>query len=175
VEGFSDTYNTQLRYIGLVPSTQHGATCVLFSYAYRVWNPDDSTYVGWCPAPPESLDWAYGVLIQGGTAGIGDLTVETGGALRIVATMPNPATGQVIVAFAVPKPGRVEVSIYDVAGRRVRALDSRRLKAGTHRLTWNGLNDGGERVNPGMYFCRVSTGEQTEVKKIVLVKRGQLR
>ena len=86
--------------------------------------------------------------------------------------MPNPAAGEITVSFAVPKPERVDVGIYDVAGRRVRALDSRKLKAGTHRLTWNGLNDAGEEVSPGMYFCRVSTGEQTDVKKIVLVRGG---
>jgi hypothetical protein len=171
-DGFYDRYNTQSPYIGLVPSTQHGTTCELFSYAYRVWSADSSTYYGWYPASPESLDWAYGVLVQGGASGVAEGPLGSGDVLRIVAAMPNPAASQVTVSFAVPKPGRVDVSIYDVAGRRVRALDNRRLVAGTHRLTWNGLNDAGEEVSAGMYFCRVSTGDQTEVKKIVLVRGG---
>ncbi|MFH1571484.1 MAG: FlgD immunoglobulin-like domain containing protein [Gemmatimonadota bacterium] len=50
----------------------------------------------------------------------------------------------------------LEVGIYDLAGRLVRDLSVVRLQpSGRHAVRWNGLDDGGRLVAPGIYVVRV--------------------
>lgn len=50
----------------------------------------------------------------------------------------------------------VRVGIYDLAGRRVRTLVDERRSAGAYDEAWDGRDDGGSVVPPGLYLCRVS-------------------
>jgi hypothetical protein len=60
------------------------------------------------------------------------------------------------VRFGVAKAGRVQVNIYDVAGRKVRGLADRVFPAGEHTLQWDGTDDAGGKVARGVYFVRSS-------------------
>jgi hypothetical protein len=69
--------------------------------------------------------------------------------------------GASIVRFGVAKAGRVQVNIYDVAGRKVRDLADRVFSAGEHALQWDGTDDAGGRVARGVYFVRSSVQKDT--------------
>ncbi|HID10998.1 MAG TPA: hypothetical protein EYP17_06820 [Candidatus Latescibacteria bacterium] len=58
---------------------------------------------------------------------------------------------------------RVEVEVYDISGRRVREVFSGALDPGMHIHTWDGKDDVGNLVTPGMYICIVSVHTQAEV------------
>jgi flagellar hook assembly protein FlgD len=64
----------------------------------------------------------------------------------------------------------VTLSIYDVAGRRVRTLVDTPHTAGAHTVTWNGTNDRGATVSSGIYFYRLRAGAFAETHKMVLLK-----
>ena len=61
------------------------------------------------------------------------------------------------VQFGVAKAGRVQVRIFDVAGRKVRNLADRVFPAGEHTLQWDGTDDAGAKVARGVYFVRSTT------------------
>jgi hypothetical protein len=61
----------------------------------------------------------------------------------------------------------VALAIFDVAGRRVRGLTSRAQTPGDHTLVWDGTNESGARVAPGIYFCRLETGGETAAVRLV--------
>ncbi len=71
-------------------------------------------------------------------------------------------------------PGRVNIRIFDVTGRRVRDLVDAQQDAGSHQARWNGTDNRGAKVNSGVYFCRMrvegggSVFQTTE--KVCLVK-----
>ena len=71
------------------------------------------------------------------------------------------------VRFGVARAGRVQVSIYDVAGRKVRGLADRVFPAGEHTLQWDGTDDAGGKVARGVYFVRSSV-QQNSGRIIVL-------
>ena len=73
------------------------------------------------------------------------------------------------VRFGVSKAGRVQVTIYDVSGRRLRTLTDRVFPAGEHTLLWDGSNDTGAKVARGVYFVRSST--QPESKRIIVLNQ----
>jgi alkaline phosphatase len=53
----------------------------------------------------------------------------------------------------------VTISVWDVAGRRVRSLAARSpLAAGPHSLAWDGRDESGTPVAPGVYLARVTAG-----------------
>ena len=52
---------------------------------------------------------------------------------------------------------RIEVGIYDLSGRKVRALSLRRENpSGDHSVIWDGRDDAGALVRPGTYLVRVA-------------------
>jgi flagellar hook assembly protein FlgD len=64
----------------------------------------------------------------------------------------------------------VGLSVFDVAGRRVRAVLERVLPAGLHEIEWDGRDDAGRPVASGVYFYRMQSGPQTETRRMVLLK-----
>ena len=71
------------------------------------------------------------------------------------------------VRFGVAKAGRVQIQIFDVAGRKVRNLADRVFPAGEQELKWDGTDDAGRRVGRGVYFVRSST--QKEAGRIIVL------
>jgi hypothetical protein len=87
---------------------------------------------------------------------------------------PNPSGGGVSVAFEMREEGEVEFEVYDVAGRKVRAValgrKSRGVYEGERAFDWNARNGDGERVPAGVYMMRmVVGGEPVDSAKAVLL------
>jgi hypothetical protein len=84
--------------------------------------------------------------------------------------VPNPFNPTTTIKYAIASDADVDLTIYDVAGRKVRTLVSERQRADVHRVVWDGVNDAGERVASGMYFYRLVAGKFTQTKKMLLLK-----
>ena len=83
--------------------------------------------------------------------------------LRVVAN-----TGR--IQFQLPTEGVVEVTVFDVRGRRVDSLGMNRLPAGANTLEWDGRDAGGQLVGNGVYHFRVRTAFTTETVKGIWVR-----
>jgi hypothetical protein len=80
------------------------------------------------------------------------------GLLDQVLLLNNPMLHrQAGIRLRLAKPDRVEVRIYDVGGRLVRALADRWFATGEHDVVWDGLDDAGAPVRGGVYFSRVKS------------------
>ncbi len=64
----------------------------------------------------------------------------------------------------------VVVEVFNVAGRRVETVLSRRLGGGRYGVSWSGTAGDGSRVGAGVYLIRMRAGEETRVRKAVLVR-----
>ncbi len=72
---------------------------------------------------------------------------------------PNPFTSRANISYAVPVDGRhVEIRIFDVSGRLVKTLVNEPSLPGTHSVQWDGRDDRGTSVAPGVYFYRMNAG-----------------
>jgi len=81
---------------------------------------------------------------------------------------PNPFREATTVRYDVPTATWAEVSVYDAAGRLVRALSMEAVSAGTHRVSWDRRDSAGAMVAPGVYFCRLETTAFSESRKMVV-------
>jgi len=62
------------------------------------------------------------------------------------------------------------LEIFDVAGRRVRSISASSLAPGAHEFTWNGTDDGGQRMSSGMYIARLRAGDEQVVHRVMMVE-----
>jgi hypothetical protein len=76
--------------------------------------------------------------------------------LGLSAAAPNPSFGPTHLTLEVSRASRVEVDVYDAAGRRVRDLLDASFEPGRHRIAWDGRDAGGRVVAAGVYFLRAS-------------------
>ncbi len=85
------------------------------------------------------------------------------------APQPNPFRSRASLEFDLPTAENVELVIYDAAGRQVRVLVCGLFGAGQHRITWDGENEAGQSLAPGVYFARICAG-RTEQQSQRLVR-----
>ena len=83
---------------------------------------------------------------------------------------PNPFNPMTTVSFNVSKRTPVQIYIYNILGQRVRILIDEEMRAGHHRLIWDGCNDYGTIVTTGLYFVRLKAESKTAVKKMMIIK-----
>jgi hypothetical protein len=89
---------------------------------------------------------------------------------------PNPFNPVTRIEYWVPegpRPGQranVNVIVYDVTGARVKTLVSGPKTSGHYVAQWDGLDDRGARVSSGIYFYRMTSGNFSAVRKMVLLK-----
>ena len=79
-------------------------------------------------------------------------------AFRLAST-PNPFSSSTRLRFGLPEAGRVSITIFDVAGRQVRALlRDAFIQPGTTELSWDGRTDRGDPAVPGVYLVHIDAG-----------------
>ncbi len=96
-------------------------------------------------------------------------SVDPGGVAPVLTELgqnaPNPFTDHAWIAYRLAKPGRVVLDLYDVAGRRVRALVDGFETAGLHEVI---VDRAGLRA--GVYFYRLSAGGSVGRRRMVLLR-----
>jgi hypothetical protein len=109
---------------------------------------------------------AVGRFVHGST-GVEPLRVP--GILELRTIAPNPFGRLTSIAYALPARARAALQIYDLQGRVARTLFNGEAAAGEHRVTWDGRDDQGARVGPGVYFARLSSGGSSAIKRMIFV------
>lgn len=78
---------------------------------------------------------------------------------------PNPFNPATNINFELPKGGFVKLAVYDMLGKEIEILVSQSLSAGTYKIDWNAL-----KYSSGIYYYRITTGEFSDTKKMILIK-----
>jgi glucose/arabinose dehydrogenase len=90
--------------------------------------------------------------------------------LRLGPAYPNPASGAVGFALALPRESRVSFAVLDVQGREVWRRPDDVLAAGRTHLSWDGRTSRGAPAQPGLYLARVRTQGVTLVRRFVMLR-----
>lgn len=94
---------------------------------------------------------------------------------HLMAPYPNPANPEVWIPFELSEDSQIVIKIYNSSGEMVKNFDLVNLPAGKYlsrdkAIYWDGTNVNGENVISGLYFCILSAGKTTDVKKIIILK-----
>jgi len=90
--------------------------------------------------------------------------------LGLGSASPNPFSGRTTMSYTLARVAPVRADVFDVQGRRVATLWNGPARPGTHPLTWDGREEGGQRVAPGMYMVRIGALGRTATDKFVLLR-----
>jgi uncharacterized protein (TIGR00288 family) len=78
---------------------------------------------------------------------------------------PNPFNPSTMIEFSIKNNSKVNLSIYDVLGRKVTTLINGNLQAGTHEVNFEGQD-----ISSGIYFYSLTVGNAKVVKKMTFAK-----
>lgn len=86
------------------------------------------------------------------------------------AASPNPFNAACAIAFDIPEDIQVSVEVYDLLGHKVSNIVNDELKAGTHRVIWDGTDSNGRQVSSGMYLYRMTAGNFSANGRMVYLR-----
>ncbi len=81
---------------------------------------------------------------------------------------PNPFAESTTISFDLEESSETELKIISMDGRLIKTLASAELKAGRHQIEWNGINESGGKVAPGIYMSVLRTEGKTRISRIIL-------
>jgi len=85
---------------------------------------------------------------------------------------PNPFNGWTMITYRLPKTESAVLSIYNIAGQRVKRLVNAVQSAGEYQIAWDGRDDGGRTLASGVYLYRLQAddGRQVTTRKLLILR-----
>jgi flagellar hook assembly protein FlgD len=91
-------------------------------------------------------------------------------ATSLAAIYPNPFNPRTTIAYELAEAATVKLAIYDVRGMQVRVLEAGNRPSGRHQTIWDGQDDKGRAIPTGTYFCRLTTSQGSQTRKLTLAR-----
>jgi len=100
------------------------------------------------------------------------LKVQLPKAFALSQNYPNPFNPSTTIAFDIPegKEANVRLNVYNMRGQLIRTLVDEVKSEGSYQIQWDGTDNYGRRVSSGVYFYRITTGEFSQTRKMVILK-----
>jgi hypothetical protein len=83
---------------------------------------------------------------------------------------PNPARGGAVFTLEADRPGRQNVSVFDVRGRVVRTFDDSVTTAGMRTVAWDGCDGAGHAVPTGIYLVKFEVAGRSVSNRVSLIR-----
>lgn len=102
--------------------------------------------------------------------GTGETLPAAVGDVPVMSVYPNPTAGPVNMAIETPLASEVLLKVYDLMGNLVIALFEGKIVPGTTVISWDGRNEAGLRVPPGVYLIRLAVSRGSVTRKLVITQ-----
>ena len=83
---------------------------------------------------------------------------------------PNPFNLTTNICYQLPTDSDVRLEIYDILGRKVQTLVNKYQPAGNWTYSWDSKDASGQLVSAGLYFYKLTAGNEQLIKKMILLK-----
>ncbi len=166
-----------LTMVGVTPGTHFGLDQVITNYTIPV---GDSLVVEARFFPLAAGPQAESIIMVNNTAtspyfvrlfgtgieaAVGDRPGELPERYELSQNHPNPFNPTTTIEFSIPQAGNVELAVFNVLGSEVARLAEGAMERGRHSVTFDA-----SQLGSGIYFYRLTAGEFTDMKKMVLMK-----
>jgi hypothetical protein len=101
--------------------------------------------------------------------GVDDNTVSEMSVFEL-SNYPNPFNPSTSISFSIPSASKVEVSIYNIKGQKIKTLVNSYMEKGTHNVVWDGKDANNKNISSGLYFYKLTIGKEISVKKMLLLR-----
>lgn len=107
----------------------------------------------------------YKTTNGGEPIGIHSISSEIPESYTLSQNYPNPFNPVTNIEFSIPEAAFIRLTIYDITGRKVAEPVNQKLLPGSYNVDFNA-----EGFNSGVYFYRLTAGNYSLTKKMILVK-----
>ncbi|MFI5219409.1 MAG: T9SS type A sorting domain-containing protein [Bacteroidia bacterium] len=83
----------------------------------------------------------------------------------VLTVFPNPFSSSTTVSFTLYESQNVSLMIFDLNGRLIKTLAHKTFEEGEHQIEFNA-----EKINAGIYFLKMQTGEFLKTEKLIVTK-----
>ena len=83
---------------------------------------------------------------------------------------PNPFNSSTRITYSVPSTAHVKLELFNLAGQKVASLVNEIQSPGRKSIMWEGLDDRGQPVSSGIYFCKISCNNLTKTERMALLR-----
>jgi hypothetical protein len=84
--------------------------------------------------------------------------------------LPNPLAAGMSIEFGLERTMQASLTIYDVAGRKVRRVFKGEAGPGVHIVTWDGREEAGPRAARGIYLLELLAGDRILTTRLVVTR-----
>ncbi len=90
---------------------------------------------------------------------------------NLAQNFPNPFNPTTQISFQIPETDFASLTVFNVLGQEVKTLVNEKIVGGVnHTAQWDGTDINGSKVASGVYFYKLTSGNFTDIKKMVLLK-----
>jgi hypothetical protein len=111
-----------------------------------------------------------GILSIDTVTGVGDDASGPPQATLLATIYPNPFNPRTTIGYELAEASTVKLAIYDLRGMQVRVLEAGNRPSGRHQTIWEGQDNEGRAVPTGTYFCRLTTSQGSQTRKLTLAR-----
>ncbi len=111
-----------------------------------------------------------GVVVVAAVTGVAPMGPAGSHAGFVRLPAPNPTRGATAFQFALSRPGRARLDVYDAQGRRVATVLDADLAAGSYHGAWDGRTASGARTSAGVYELRLAVPGTSESQRVTLLR-----
>jgi hypothetical protein len=122
----------------------------------------NKAYFGKCAKLSIATLANYVLPVQDGASDISPIPVTYN---SLAQNYPNPFNPSTMISFSLQKTSVVTLMVYDQLGRQINTLVNQELPAGLHSYRFEGRN-----LSNGVYLYKLSTGDFTITRKMILLK-----
>ena len=110
-------------------------------------------------------------VMRDGTSGVNESDLQVPYRFALEGNYPNPFNTGTTISFSVSEKAIITIDLYDITGKFITNICSRRYQNGSHTVDFNGSN-----LSSGVYICHMNVKifegmkEFNDTHKIVLLK-----
>ncbi|MBI5401859.1 MAG: T9SS type A sorting domain-containing protein [Ignavibacteriae bacterium] len=83
---------------------------------------------------------------------------------------PNPFNPSTIIRFQIKESGFITLKVFDILGKEIATLVSEKLQPGFYEVPFSITQFSNNHLPSGVYFYKLSAGDYSETKKMMLIK-----
>jgi len=145
------------------------------AYEYAMLMSNNSLPLAYIDYIVEATDGEFNVVSDSGKFVLNNVSLSTQIDIKperfsLHQNYPNPFNPSTTIAYDLPIASIVNITIYDMMGRKIKTLVNEYEAAGFKYSQWNGRNDKNESVSAGVYVYLLQTEKFMQNKKMIFLK-----
>ena len=148
-------------YEGLFPAGNEAGKLVYLGFPFETVYPSETRY------SIMSEVMAYLLLTPNSTEAASTGLPNT---FQLDQNYPNPFNPTTTLRFGLPQSSKVSLVVYDIKGKLIKSLVKKEFSAGWHDVIWNAMDQLGNPISTGIYFCRLDAGKYFKTIRMVYLK-----